>query len=165
MKTDGDSKRKLSERKDPGASAGCSLEQGFPAGAIQYHLRGLANGRLAETPPDQALASAPIPQFRWPGHPRASQGGSGPIQGRPGAGRRQSMPSGVPEGGPGTRSNSCITRRSRTGKKTAQLWLRGWLRHRNRRADQVVVWLPGQQPGGESVSGCASNPCLRYLKR
>ena len=106
MTTDGDGKRTLAERKDPGASAGCSLEQGFPAGAIQYHLRGLANGRLAETPPDQALASAPIPQFRWPGHPRASQGGSGPIQGRPGGGRRQSMPSGVPQGRPGTRSNS-----------------------------------------------------------
>ena len=106
MTTDGDGKRTLAERKDPGASAGCSLEQGFPAGAIQYHLRGLANGRLAETPPDQALASAPIPQFRWPGHPRASQGGSGPIQGRPGGGRGQSMHSGLPEGGPGTRSNS-----------------------------------------------------------
>ena len=106
MTTDGDGTRTLAERKDPGASAGCSLEQGFPAGAIQYHLRGLANGRLAETPPDQALASAPIPQFRWPGHPRASQGGSGPIQGRPGAGRRQSTSSGVPQGRPGTRSNS-----------------------------------------------------------
>ena len=59
MKTDGDSKRKLSERKDPGASAGCSLEQGFPAGAIQYHPRRRANSRLAEAP-----ASASIPQFR-----------------------------------------------------------------------------------------------------
>jgi hypothetical protein len=35
MKTEGDSRRKLSERKDPGASVGCYIEQGFPAGAIQ----------------------------------------------------------------------------------------------------------------------------------
>ena len=33
-------------------------------------------------------------------------GGSGPIQGRPGVGRGQSMRTGLPEGGPGTRSNS-----------------------------------------------------------
>jgi len=45
MKTEGDSRRKLSERKDPGASVGCYIEQGFPADAIQYRLRGLANGR------------------------------------------------------------------------------------------------------------------------
>ena len=107
MKTEGDSKRKLSERKDPGAhSVGCYIEQGFPADAIQYHLRGLANGRPAETPLDEALASASIPQFRWPVHPHASQDGSGPIQGRPGIGSGQSMHSGLPEGGPGTRSNS-----------------------------------------------------------
>ncbi len=83
MKTEGDSRRKLSERKDPGASVGCYIEQGFPADAIQYRLRGLANGRPAETPLDEALASASIPQFRWPGHPHASRGGQGPIQGRP----------------------------------------------------------------------------------
>jgi glutamyl-tRNA synthetase len=64
---EGDSKRKLSERKDPGASVGCYIEQGFPADAIQYHLRGLANGQPAETPLDEALASASIPQFGWPG--------------------------------------------------------------------------------------------------
>jgi hypothetical protein len=67
LTTEGDSKRKLSERKDPGASGGCYIEQGFPADAIQYHLRGLANGQPAETPLDEALASASIPQFRWPG--------------------------------------------------------------------------------------------------
>jgi hypothetical protein len=106
LKTEGDSKRKLSDRKNPGASVGCNIEQGFPADAIQYHLRGMANGPLAETPLDEALASASIPQFRWPGHPHASQGGSGPIQGRPGVGRGQSRHSGLPEARPGTRSNS-----------------------------------------------------------
>jgi len=80
MKTGGGSKRKLSERKDPGASVGCYIEQGFPADAIQYHLRGPANGRLAEMPLDEALASASIPQFRWPGT-RMEAGGSGPVQG------------------------------------------------------------------------------------
>jgi len=114
LKTEGYSKRKLSERKDPGAhSVGCYIEQGFPADAIQYYLRGLTNGRPAETPLDEALASASIPQFRWPGHPHASRGRSGPIQGRPGVGRGQSMHSGVPEGGPGTRSNSLHHRRDR----------------------------------------------------
>ena len=73
MKTEGGSRRKLSERKDPGASVGCYIEQGFPADAIQYHLRGPANGRLAEMPLDEALASASIPQFRWPGHPHRSR--------------------------------------------------------------------------------------------
>jgi hypothetical protein len=105
LKTEGDGKRKLSERKDPGASVGCYIEQGFPADAIQYHLRGLANGQPVETPLDEAPASAAIPQFRRPGHPHASQGESGPIQGRPGVGRGQSMHSGLPEGGPGTRSD------------------------------------------------------------
>jgi len=73
MKTEGGSKRKLSERKDPDASAGCSIEQGSPANAIQYHLRGLANGRLAEMLLDEALVSASIPRFRWPGHPHGSR--------------------------------------------------------------------------------------------
>ena len=35
------------------------IEQGYPAPAVQYYLRGLANGRLAEMPLAQALA-API---------------------------------------------------------------------------------------------------------
>jgi hypothetical protein len=37
LTTEGDSKRKLSERKDPGASVGCHIEQGFrptPSNAI-----------------------------------------------------------------------------------------------------------------------------------
>jgi glutamyl-tRNA synthetase len=56
MKQDGGSRRKLSKRKDPEASVGFYLEQGFPAEAVQYYLRGLANGRLAELPLREALA-------------------------------------------------------------------------------------------------------------
>jgi glutamyl-tRNA synthetase len=50
-------KRKLSKRKDPEASVDFYLEAGYPADAILYYLRGLANGRLAELPLDQALAT------------------------------------------------------------------------------------------------------------
>jgi glutamyl-tRNA synthetase len=56
MKQDGGSRRKLSKRKDPEASVGFYLEQGFPPEAVLYYLRGLANGRLAELPLPQALA-------------------------------------------------------------------------------------------------------------
>jgi glutamyl-tRNA synthetase len=56
MKQDGGSRRKLSKRNDPEASVTFYIEQGFPAPAVQYYLRGLANGRLAEMPLDQALA-------------------------------------------------------------------------------------------------------------
>jgi glutamyl-tRNA synthetase len=56
MKQDGGSRRKLSKRKDPEASVGYYLEQGFPAEAVLYYLRGLANGRLAELPLPEALA-------------------------------------------------------------------------------------------------------------
>jgi glutamyl-tRNA synthetase len=56
MKQDGGSRRKLSKRRDPEASVGYYLEQGFPADAVTYYLRGLANGRLAERPLPQALA-------------------------------------------------------------------------------------------------------------
>ncbi len=56
MKQDGGSRRKLSKRRDPEASVTFYVEQGFPAPAVQYYLRGLANGRLAEMPLDQALA-------------------------------------------------------------------------------------------------------------
>jgi len=56
MKQDGGSRRKLSKRRDPEASVTFYIEQGFPAPAVQYYLRGLANGRLAELPLDQALA-------------------------------------------------------------------------------------------------------------
>ncbi|HEY6314707.1 MAG TPA: glutamate--tRNA ligase family protein, partial [Streptosporangiaceae bacterium] len=59
MKQDGGSRRKLSKRRDPEASVSFYIEQGFPAPAVQYYLRGLANGRLAEMPLPEALA-API---------------------------------------------------------------------------------------------------------
>ena len=59
MKQDGGSRRKLSKRKDPEANVAFYIEQGFPAPAVQYYLRGLINGRLAELPLAQALA-API---------------------------------------------------------------------------------------------------------
>jgi glutamyl-tRNA synthetase len=57
MKQDGGSRRKLSKRKDPEASVGFFIEQGYPAEAVQYYLRGLANGRLAELPLPEALAT------------------------------------------------------------------------------------------------------------
>lgn len=68
MKQDGSSRRKLSKRKDPEASVGYYIEQGYPAEAVQYYLRGLANGRLAELPLPEALA-APIrlPDFNAAG--------------------------------------------------------------------------------------------------
>jgi glutamyl-tRNA synthetase len=59
MKQDGGSRRKLSKRKDPEATVTFYIEQGYPAPAVQYYLRGLVNGRLAEMPLEQALA-API---------------------------------------------------------------------------------------------------------
>jgi glutamyl-tRNA synthetase len=60
MKQDGKlAKRKLSKRHDPEASVSFYIGQGYPAPAVQYYLRGLANGRLAEMPLEQALA-API---------------------------------------------------------------------------------------------------------
>src|SRR5579862_879486 len=59
MKQEGGSRRKLSKRRDPEATVTFYIEQGFPAPAVQYYLRGLANGRLAEMPLEQALA-API---------------------------------------------------------------------------------------------------------
>jgi glutamyl-tRNA synthetase len=63
-------KRKLSKRKDPEASVDFYLEAGYPAKAVLYYLRGLANGALAEMPLDDAL-EAPI---------RLSElGGAGPL--------------------------------------------------------------------------------------
>jgi glutamyl-tRNA synthetase len=59
MKQDGGSRRKLSKRRDPEATVTFYIEQGYPAPAVQYYLRGLANGRLAEMPLAEALA-API---------------------------------------------------------------------------------------------------------
>lgn len=52
-------KRKLSKRKDPEASVDFYIKAGYPASAVLYYLRGLANGSLAELPLDEALA-API---------------------------------------------------------------------------------------------------------
>jgi len=49
MKQDGSSRRKLSKRRDPEANVSFYIEQGYPAPAVQYYLRGLANGRLAES--------------------------------------------------------------------------------------------------------------------
>jgi glutamyl-tRNA synthetase len=56
MKQAGGSRRKLSKRHDPEASVGFYMDQGYPARAVEYYLRGLANGRLAEMPLEQALA-------------------------------------------------------------------------------------------------------------
>ncbi|HEX7661135.1 MAG TPA: glutamate--tRNA ligase family protein [Pseudonocardiaceae bacterium] len=50
-------KRKLSKRKDPEAGVDFYIEAGYPADAVLYYLRGLANGRLAELPLDKALAT------------------------------------------------------------------------------------------------------------
>ncbi len=55
MKQISGGKRKLSKRKDPEASVDFYIEAGYPAAAIQYYLRGLANGRLAELPLAEAL--------------------------------------------------------------------------------------------------------------
>jgi glutamyl-tRNA synthetase len=57
MKQDGGSRRKLSKRKDPEASATGYIEQGYLAEAVQYYLRGLANARLAEMPLAEALVT------------------------------------------------------------------------------------------------------------
>src|SRR6516164_3144740 len=57
MKQDGGSRRKLSKRRDPESSVAYYIEQGIPVEAVQYYLRGLANGRLAEMPLREALAT------------------------------------------------------------------------------------------------------------
>jgi glutamyl-tRNA synthetase len=56
MKQISGGKRKLSKRKDPEASVDFYISAGYPADAVLYYLRGLANGRLAELPLSQALA-------------------------------------------------------------------------------------------------------------
>ena len=63
-------KRKLSKRKDPEADVDFYIRSGYPADAVLYYLRGLANGRLAEVPLPEALA-APISL--------AECGGAGPL--------------------------------------------------------------------------------------
>jgi glutamyl-tRNA synthetase len=55
MKLEGSTKRKLSKRKDPEASVEFYVTAGYPADAVLYYLRGLANGRLAEMPAEQAF--------------------------------------------------------------------------------------------------------------
>jgi glutamyl-tRNA synthetase len=50
-------RRKLSKRKDPEASVDYYIEAGYPADAVLYYLRGLANGRLAELPELEALVT------------------------------------------------------------------------------------------------------------
>jgi glutamyl-tRNA synthetase len=57
MKTIPGGKRKLSKRKDPEAGVDFYVEAGYPADAVLYYLRGLANGRLAELPLAEALAT------------------------------------------------------------------------------------------------------------
>ncbi|MQA78642.1 MAG: glutamate--tRNA ligase [Streptosporangiales bacterium] len=50
-------KRKLSKRKDPEASVDFYVESGYPVDAVLHYLRGLINGRLAEMPLPEALAT------------------------------------------------------------------------------------------------------------
>jgi glutamyl-tRNA synthetase len=56
MKHDGKGKRKLSKRHDPEANLEYYIAAGYPAAAVAYYLRGLANSRLAELPISEALA-------------------------------------------------------------------------------------------------------------
>ena len=55
MKLDGSARRKLSKRKDPEANVEFYISAGYPVDGLLYYLRGLANGRLAELPLEQAL--------------------------------------------------------------------------------------------------------------
>jgi glutamyl-tRNA synthetase len=64
------SKRKLSKRKDPEAGVDFYISAGYPAKAVLYYLRGLANGSLAELPLEASLA-APIEL--------SELGGAGPL--------------------------------------------------------------------------------------
>jgi len=56
MKGEGSSRRKLSKRTDPEASVEFWIAEGYPLGAVQHYLRGLANSRLADLPFDEAAA-------------------------------------------------------------------------------------------------------------
>ena len=53
-------KRKLSKRKDPEADVDFYIRAGYPADAVLYYLRGLANGRLAEMPLPEALVGTDL---------------------------------------------------------------------------------------------------------
>ncbi|HEY4455690.1 MAG TPA: glutamate--tRNA ligase family protein [Pseudonocardiaceae bacterium] len=57
MKQISGGKRKLSKRKDPEASVDFYMQAGYPADAVLYYLRGLANGALGEMPLAQALTT------------------------------------------------------------------------------------------------------------
>ncbi|MEO7195970.1 MAG: glutamate--tRNA ligase family protein [Pseudonocardiaceae bacterium] len=57
MKQISGGKRKLSKRTDPEAGVDFYIKAGYPANAVLYYLRGLANGRLAEIPLQEALAT------------------------------------------------------------------------------------------------------------
>ncbi len=57
MKQISGGKRKLSKRTDPEAGVDFYIEAGYPAEAVLYYLRGLANGRLAELPLPEALVT------------------------------------------------------------------------------------------------------------
>jgi glutamyl-tRNA synthetase len=50
-------KRKLSKRHDPEAGVDFYIAAGYPPPALLHYLRGLANGRLAEMPEEEALAA------------------------------------------------------------------------------------------------------------
>jgi glutamyl-tRNA synthetase len=56
-KLEGGNKRKLSKRKDPEMSTDFYVESGYPSAAVRYYLRGLANGRLADLPLEEALST------------------------------------------------------------------------------------------------------------
>jgi len=57
MKFEGSSKRKLSKR-DNEADVEFYIKSGYPAGAVQHYLRGLANSRFAEMTFDESASSA-----------------------------------------------------------------------------------------------------------
>ncbi|MCP4120484.1 MAG: glutamate--tRNA ligase [Bacteroidetes bacterium] len=59
MKLDGNSKRKLSKRKDPEASVAFYMEQGYPPLAVTIYLKGLANSDMIDMDQQSCLA-API---------------------------------------------------------------------------------------------------------
>lgn len=59
MKQEGSKRRKLSKRRHPEASVEFYVAAGYPAGAIIYYLRGLANARLADAPME-AMLQAPL---------------------------------------------------------------------------------------------------------
>ena len=71
-------KRKLSKRKDAEAGVDFYVEQGYPAAAVLYYLRGLANGRLAELPLGRGARRADparrVRRRRPAGRPRQARG-------------------------------------------------------------------------------------------